>query len=150
MLHGYPGVHRWEETDDVLQNALVRLHRALATVKPQSPRQFYGLATMQIRRELLDLARKHFGPNGIGRNHHTDGGIAVASVMEPQSPDEWTEFCEQVEKLPEDEQEVVNLHWYGGMNQTDAAEVLEISLATFKRRWLSARLHLQEALQDNP
>jgi DNA-directed RNA polymerase specialized sigma24 family protein len=30
MLRDFPGVHRWEETDDVLQNAVVRLCRALA------------------------------------------------------------------------------------------------------------------------
>jgi DNA-directed RNA polymerase specialized sigma24 family protein len=29
MLRDFPGVHRWEETDDVLQNAVVRLCRAL-------------------------------------------------------------------------------------------------------------------------
>ena len=28
MLCGYPGVRRWEQTDDVLQNAMVRLCRA--------------------------------------------------------------------------------------------------------------------------
>ena len=26
MLRGYPGVRRWEQTDDVLQNATLRLH----------------------------------------------------------------------------------------------------------------------------
>ena len=25
MLKDYPGVHRWEETDDILQNATLRL-----------------------------------------------------------------------------------------------------------------------------
>jgi RNA polymerase sigma-70 factor (ECF subfamily) len=34
MLKGYPGVGRWSQTDDVLQNAMLRLHRALADVKP--------------------------------------------------------------------------------------------------------------------
>jgi DNA-directed RNA polymerase specialized sigma24 family protein len=32
MLRDFPGVHRWEETDDVLQNAVVRLCRALGEV----------------------------------------------------------------------------------------------------------------------
>ncbi len=50
MLRGYPSVRRWSETDDVLQNAMIRLHRSLAEVKPESPRQFYGLAATQIRR----------------------------------------------------------------------------------------------------
>jgi DNA-directed RNA polymerase specialized sigma24 family protein len=58
MLKGFNGVRRWAETDDVLQNSLLRLHRALADVRPETPRQFYALAAQQIRRELLDLARQ--------------------------------------------------------------------------------------------
>lgn len=149
MLRGYPGVHRWSETDDVLQNALIRLHRSLAEVKPQSARQFYGLAATQIRRELLDLARSQYGPEGIGKNHQTDGGVAAEAAMdEPQSVEDWTAFHEQVEKLPEDERETFCLLWYGGLNQADTAKVLGISLATLKRRWQSARLHLHEALVE--
>lgn len=151
MLRGYPGVHRWSETDDVLQNALIRLHRSLAEVKPQSARQFYGLAATQIRRELLDLARSQFGPEGIGKNHQTDGGIgAETAASEPQSMEDWTAFHEQVERLPEEEREAFSLLWYGGLNQAEAAKVLGISLATLKRRWQSARLRLHEALREDP
>src|SRR5438270_11169773 len=59
MLKGFPGVKRYAETDDVLQNSLLRLLRALDDVQPTSTREFLGLAATQIRRELLDLAR-HF------------------------------------------------------------------------------------------
>jgi DNA-directed RNA polymerase specialized sigma24 family protein len=34
MLRRYPQVRRWEQTDDLLQAALVRLHRSLAEVRP--------------------------------------------------------------------------------------------------------------------
>ena len=44
MLKDYPGVHRWEETDDILQNATLRLCRALETVKPPSVRDFFRCA----------------------------------------------------------------------------------------------------------
>lgn len=149
MLRGFPGVHRWSETDDVLQNALIRLHRSLAEVRPQSARQFYALAATQIRRELLDMARSHFGPEGIGKNHQTDGGVAAElATAEPQSIEDWTAFHEQVEKLPDEEREVFGLLWYGGLNQSEAAKVLGISLATLKRRWQSARWHLHEALAE--
>jgi hypothetical protein len=33
MLGDFPGVHRWEETDDVLQNAVVRFCRALGVAE---------------------------------------------------------------------------------------------------------------------
>ncbi len=151
MLRGFPGVHRWTETDDVLQNALIRLHRSLAEIRPQSARQFYGLAATQIRRELLDMARSQFGPEGFGKNHQTDGGTAAGlATDEPQSVEDWTAFHEEVEKLPDEEREVFGLLWYGGMNQANAAKVLGISLATLKRRWQAARLRLHEALREDP
>lgn len=144
-------VRRWAETDDVLQNSLIRLHRSLAEVRPESPRQFYGLATTQMRRELIDLARKHFGAEGVGANHHTDGGINAenqANTAEPETIEAWAKFHEQVESLPDQEREVVNLLWYEEMTQPEAAEILGISLATLKRRWQSARIRLSEALND--
>ena len=73
MLRRYPHVRRWEQTDDLLQAALMRLHRSLAEVRPETVRHFDNLAATQIRRELIDLARSYHGPEGLGANHHTDG-----------------------------------------------------------------------------
>lgn len=149
MLQTNQRVRRWAETDDVLQNSLIRLHRSLAEVRPESARQFYGLATTQIRRELIDLARKHYGAEGVGANHHTDGGIAADSKTansEPNTIEAWAKFHEIIEGLSEQEREVVNLLWYEEMSQPEAAEVLGISLATLKRRWQSARIRLSDTL----
>ena len=71
-----------------------------------------------------------------------------SAVDEPQSIEDWTAFHEEVDRLPEEEQEVFGLLWYGGLNQADAAKALGISLATLKRRWQAARLHLHEALAE--
>lgn len=152
MLHGYPAVKRWSETDDVLQNAMLRLHRSMSEVRPESPRQFYGLAATQIRRELIDLARHFKGPEGVGANHHTDDGEIITSKpnvsVEPENLESWTGFHEAVETLPEDQRDVVSLLWYEDMTQPEAAEVLGISLATLKRRWQAARLALFDQLKD--
>ena len=74
MLKGYPGVARWEQTDDVLQNALIRLDRALRAVAPPTARDFFRLAAAQVRRELIDLARHYQGPRGLGAHHATRRG----------------------------------------------------------------------------
>jgi hypothetical protein len=66
MLKGYPRLRRWDETDDVLHNALGRFLRALREVKPATAAQFFGLAATQIRRELIDLTRHYCGPQGPG------------------------------------------------------------------------------------
>ncbi len=152
MLKTNQRVRRWAETDDVLQNSLIRLHRSLDEVRPESARQFYGLATTQIRRELIDLARKYHGAEGVGANHHTDGGISAdnkSNNAEPNNIEAWAKFHEIVEALPEPERDVVNLLWYEEMTQPEAAEVLGVSLATLKRRWQSARIRLSDTLDGD-
>lgn len=158
MLRRYPRLRRWEQTADVLQNSLLRLHRSLATVQPATPREFYGLAATQIRRELIDLARHHFGPHGDAARHHTDrvnrGGAAPAAALErPSDPTgepatlaEWTEFHELVERLPPAEREVFDLLWYEGLSQLEAAAILNVSDRTIKTRWRSAKLALRDLL----
>src|SRR5438445_7859908 len=68
MLKDFSRVKRWELTDDVLQNALLRLWTALGKVIPRDARDFYALAALQIRRELIDLARRYYGPKGMAAN----------------------------------------------------------------------------------
>ena len=150
MLRSSPRVRRFEETDDLLQDALVRLHRSLAEVKPATPKDYYGYSGLQLRRQLIDLARKHYGPHGIGTNFSPNGDVAAdTATYIPETLAEWTTFHEQIDELHDKEKEVVHLLWYEGMNQSEAASVLGISLATLKRRWQSARVTLSE-LMDRP
>src|SRR5262245_29622623 len=79
MLKTYPRVRRWEQTVDVLQKAAVRLYRTLSDVKPSTVKDFFRLAALNIRRELIDLARHHYGPQGGGAHH---ASIAAASDSE--------------------------------------------------------------------
>jgi RNA polymerase sigma factor (sigma-70 family) len=146
MMRRFPGIGRWSDTDDVLQNALIRLHRSLFVVRPESARKYYGLAAVELRRELLDLTRSLFGPEGIGTNHDSDGNKLnelVSEEKEPHSLIEWTEFHEQIEQLPDSEREVFGLIFYDGLTQSQVGKVLGLSLTTVKRRWQSARLKLK-------
>ena len=153
MFRNYPTLRRWEATDDVFQNSLVRLHRALQDVEVESVRHFFNLAALQIRRELLDLVKHHLGPAGAGRHHHTDhqpsddaGGSLSRHLPEPEDLSMWSDFHETVNNLPDEQKEVVNLLFYEGMSQEEAATVLGVSLRTLKRRWQEAKLALQEEL----
>ncbi|MFP6763288.1 MAG: ECF-type sigma factor, partial [Planctomycetaceae bacterium] len=69
MLNGSPALRRWTGSDDLLQNALIRLLRALEAVRPECSRSYFGLAALQLRRELIDFARHCYGPRGYAANH---------------------------------------------------------------------------------
>lgn len=155
MLNGHPAIRRWTETDDVFQGAVVRLVRALKDVRPESMRSFFALATQQIRRELIDLARHYYGPQGLGANHASgvsdkNGQPAVHdlpdSTFEPSGLAEWCELHEQIERLGETEREVVDLLFYQGLTQAEAAVLLDVTVRTVQRRWHAALLQLHATL----
>lgn len=159
MLRDFPGVRRWEDTGDVAQNASVRLWSALASVVPASSREFFRFASLQIRRELIDLARHYFGPEGHGARHDSGAGgdpkggrpvpEASSDTYEPVGLATWGDFHAEVAKLPNEEREIVELLWYQELTQEEAAQIIEVSVPTVKRRWLSARLALRAVLGAN-
>jgi len=156
MLNDNRRVRRWEDTGDVLQNALIRLCRALQVVSPPTARDFYRLAAAQIRRVLIDLARHYYGPLGLGAHHASQaagdsrrspsGVEPIDASNDPGRIALWTEFHAAVERLPDEEREVFDLLWYQGLTQAAAAAVIGVSDRTVKSRWRSARLRLYEAL----
>jgi RNA polymerase sigma factor (sigma-70 family) len=151
MLRRFPNVKRWADTGDVLQNALVRLLHTLEAVRPEGTRDFINLAAVHIRRELLDLARhyrQHLDQLAAAAGESSDEGLeelpdpnAVAEEL-----DLWSQFHEQVERLPAQEREVVGLIFYHGCSQVEIAALFRVDERTIRRRWRSACLRLTEAL----
>jgi RNA polymerase sigma factor (sigma-70 family) len=160
MLRNFPTVQRWEQTDDVFQNATLRLLRALDGSIPSDARHFFRLAAMQIRRELIDLSRRYQGPLGLANHHVSQRPTADGSdssdqfnlaegcetTNDPQALFRWSEFHQQVEQLPEEQREVFDLLWYHELSQTEAADALGVSTRTIKRHWQAARLSLHDRL----
>lgn len=162
MLKGFPQVRRWEDTDDVVQGAALRLHRSLGSVVPVDTRHFIGLAVLQIRRELLDLARKHSSPESFARNHETnafrggeDGPGKVELAVDRATPSadrlaSWTRFHEVAAALPAEERELFDLVWYLGATQDDIGRLLGCSPRTIRRRWERTKARLLESLHERP
>lgn len=153
-------VRRWEQTDDVLQRALVRVHRELENVQPKTVREFLRFASFHLRIVLIELARHYYRPNGMGANHHSAGhgdtdrsvalldtgdGMASPSQIASQT-ERWALLHEQIDQLPADEQEIVELLWFHDLRQSQAADLLAIDVRTVRRRWQRARLKLFDAL----
>jgi RNA polymerase sigma-70 factor (ECF subfamily) len=157
MLKEFPSVHRWEDTDDVFQNACLRLHRSMEEVTFATVTDLFRFASATIRRELIDLSRHYNGPQGYGTHQakqslrtdsfSTDRVNPASDTHDPHLVQLWTEFHQLVEQLAAPEREMFDLLWYQELTQAEAAELLGVSERTVQRRWLSARMQLQEVLQ---
>jgi RNA polymerase sigma factor (sigma-70 family) len=158
MVRGFPQVRRWDETDDVVQGAALRLSRALDSVAPVDSRHLLALIAMQVRRELVDLARRYGGAESFAYHHETNavgnGGSQVlqsdaaldAATTDHATLASWTRFHEAAAALDDDERELFNLVWYLGLTQEQAASALDCSVRTVARRWNSLKGHLGSRL----
>lgn len=146
MLVSFPGVAAREQAEDVLQNALIRLTRSLRQETPASVRDFFGLAAVHLRRELLDLARGHARrPTAHLTNDPLDqAGDSLTEL------DRWSALHEAVEQLPEELRQVFSCTFYHGWTQGQIAELLDISDRQVRRLWVEACLRLKEAVGTLP
>lgn len=158
MLRGFPRVRRFDETDDVVQNATLRLYKSLASIRPSSAEHFINLAGTHIRRELIDLARKHAGPESYAANHETNyaresdrmfakiDAVASDTTDSAGALENWTRLHKAAERLPDEEHDLFHLVWYMGAKQAEAARILGCSTRTIKRRWDSVKTLLAKSL----
>ncbi len=162
MIKDYPLVHMCEQTDDVYQNAVLRLGRALKAVTPLSTRELLRLSATQVRRELLNLARFYRArPDLLQRaappHTATSMSMAIDSNLPDELPerhveddvhllDQWTRFHEAAASLPEPRREVFDLIWYHGMAVKDVSEIQQVDPRTVRNRWNSARMTIYDAL----
>jgi RNA polymerase sigma factor (TIGR02999 family) len=146
---------RREHGEHTLQTTAV-LHEAYLKIFGSEPvawndrAHFYAVAAQQLRRVLLDHARR-------ARSQKRGGGIVKLSLWESDAPavglDErllsLDEALARLEALDARAAKVVELRFFGGLAEADAAEVLGISVATLKRDWDFAKTWLASQLSEH-
>ncbi len=150
-LRAFPVVGRSLQGEDVTQNVLIRLVRALEQVRPESEDHYFGLVDQQVRRELLDLARYYGRRQGTGSSaelcpipaacaDHRDSGAEESDL------ERWSAFHEQVRNLPTVDREIVALQFYHDWPQERIAELFHMTVRTVRRRWRAAQRLLRMRL----
>lgn len=144
-----PGVARWEEEDDLVQEVLIRVDRAVQDAEPEHVGQFFLIVGQHVRWAAVDLIRKHFGSHGIGRRHQTSVEPAAIASSTPKGDSTGIDSVmlhEAVDRLDDELRETWVLHVYSGLRQEMIAEVLGVSTKTVQRRIARAKLRLAELL----
>ena len=117
------------------------------SVNWQNRAHFFGVAAQMMRRVLLDHAKSH-------QRAKRGGGAVKLTLEEPillsEAPDmdlvALNEALSRLEKMDPQRGRIVELRFFGGLSNEEAAEVLAISPATVQRQWAGARAWLYHEL----
>jgi RNA polymerase sigma factor (TIGR02999 family) len=143
---------RSERPDHTLQSTAL-VHEAYlrlvgqAALRVDSRAHFFGIAAGLMREILVDHARMR-GAAKRGANCITltlDDGVALPMKREVDviAVDD---ALNSLATLDPRQARIVELRFFGGLSIEETAEILEISPATVKREWATARLWLQREM----
>lgn len=149
MVRQYPRLMRPPtnlQPEEMLSAIVERLLKAMRSVHPETPRQFFALANRHMRWELNDLARRLDQQSQVlGLNEDAvPSPESSGSVLGPDA----NRMLKAIENLPEDEREVFELIRIQGITQSETAELLQVSLKTVQRRLNRGLVILSEQLSD--
>jgi RNA polymerase sigma factor (TIGR02999 family) len=114
----------------------------------QSRAHFFGIAAQMMRRILVDHARaRNAVKRGDGACRVTlDEGL-VASESRDVNILALDEALTRLAQLDQQQSQIVELRFFGGLSIEDTSEILKISPATVKRDWAMARAWLHREIQ---
>jgi RNA polymerase sigma factor (sigma-70 family) len=135
------------ETDELLGGVVAGLLGALRSVRPQTVRQFFALASQHMRWQLNNVARRLDQQRAAAPLPEAGVAAPPGSSDSCLTPD-GRRMLSAIEGLPEDEREVFELVSIQGLTHAEAATVVGVSERTLQRRLNRARLLLAEQLAD--
>jgi RNA polymerase sigma factor (TIGR02999 family) len=148
LAAGYLRAERAEhtlQTTGLVHEAYLRLVDQRRTTW-QNRAHFFGIAAQAMRRILVDHARRRRArKRDAGRPVTLDDNVAgpAADADELLAVDA---ALERLRALDPRQAQLVELRYFAGLTIEETAEALQISPATVKRDWLSAKAWLQREL----
>jgi RNA polymerase sigma factor (TIGR02999 family) len=104
---------------------------------------FYGIASRLMRQVLIDHARKFTAEKrGRGAVHFSLDDVNVSVEERAAAFIALDEALERLSELDGRQAQIVEMRFFGGLSNTEAAEALGISERTVNRDWEAARLWL--------
>jgi len=134
------------QTTALVNEAYVRLIDS-SQVRWQNRAHFFAVSAQMMRRILIDFARsrRYLKRGGGVQQVSLDETLAVA----PERGSDLLELDEALTRLAAlsgRQAQIVELRYFGGLSEEEAAEALKISVRTVQRDWNLARLWLYREL----
>ena len=143
---------RHERPDHTLQ-ATALVHEAYLrlidqhSVTWQNRAHFFGIASQMMRRILVNYAvsRGAQKRGGLAQTVSLDDAVGLSGERELDLV-ALDEALKELERLDPRQSRIVELRFFGGLSIEETAEVLNISPATVKREWTTAKLWLRRQM----
>jgi len=134
------------QTTALVNEAFLRLVNR-QNLQWQNRAHFFGIAAQLMRTILVDHARSHASAKRGGGARKLE--LDEAMVVSQQKASEviaLDDALKQLALLDPQQSRIVELRFFGGLTVEEAAEVLQISPATIKREWSTAKAWLYHEL----
>ena len=113
----------------------------------QNRKHFYGIASRLMRQILVDHARQHATTKrGNHPIHFSLDDVQIPVEERAGSILFLDEALQRLEKFDETQARIVEMRFFGGMNNQEIADSLSVSERTIGREWETARLWLYREL----
>lgn len=135
------GLYTREEAKDLVQQTFLQVHRARLDFDPEKRFKpwLYTIA-LNLKRELFRRRKRR--PEQLTETIDELAVVSGAhSTLEAQRSLLWA-----LAQIPEENRSVIELHWFGGLSFSEAAECLGIGAAAAKVRAHRGYLRLRKVL----
>ena len=148
--------HRYlqrERRDHTLQSTAL-VHEAYVRLvkqegkKFQNRAHFLAICAQLIRQVLAEYARtRHALKRDAGQKLTLDDSVALVKKGRSVDLVALDEALERLAKLDPRQSRIVELRFFGGLSIEETSQVLEVSTATVKRDWFTAKAWLHHELR---
>ena len=109
---------------------------------------FFATAARAMRQILVDHARKHMAAkrgSGAITVVFQDSAAPQKAILDLLALDD---ALKRLANLDARQSQIVELRFFGGLSIEEAAQVVDVSAATAKRDWATARLWLHQEMRE--
>jgi len=153
--------HRYNATEpqqtfnsgDLVQEAFLQLMKA-RSLKISDRRHFFALASKMMRQILVDRARKRTSNKRGGTPKRIPledvVGVFAERRLDPDVLIAIDEALEKLRRVASRRADVVELRFFGGLDEKETAAVLDVSVQTLQRDWRLAKAFLLREITGGP
>ena len=138
------------QTTALVHEAYLRIHQDFRG-QFQNKAHFMAVCALLMRQILVGYERnRRAAKRGGGQDNCTVEDFHAVANGRPVDLLDLDRALTALSRLDSVQARIVELRFFGGLSIEEAADALEISPATVKRHWSSARVYLYQQLNGNP